>query len=269
MSVFSDILGDARAAVTQGTSNLSGAVQQLASGNLGGAIALLQDTGQDTLNAFADSGGTTYGDSLSGMNARGDAIQNWCWYCVLPVLNRNTAVSLGGVTPSSALPWYYVQKATLPQRSFNRESLSRNGHSAHYPDAYSVTDLLLEFFMGSDNKAQQYIKDWQGLVLGNKNAGVITNQGQWGLPVDYKKTINLVVLSVDRKILLNVKYFGCWPIDPNPLELVSGQGEPLSQPVSFAVEDVNVDIQTDSGLVDTLVNTARGYALTGINSVLS
>ena len=144
MSSLSDILGDGKSALQVGGNSITAAAQAAASGDIMGAIGILQNTPGDMINSIGSGGGTDYGDTGRAINARGDAVQNWCWYCIMPSLTDGNAISLFSMKPSVALPWYYVQKMNLPLRSFQVESISRNGYQAHYPESYSVNDLQLD-----------------------------------------------------------------------------------------------------------------------------
>ena len=249
MSVFSDILGTATSTGIISPSFSSGAALRSSAKGLADTL----------INTALTGGSSTPGNDFAGINARSDAIQNWCWYCLMP--------SIQGQTTSASLPWYYVQKANLPLRTFDRDTVKRNGHDVHYAEGYKVGDLSLEFFMDSSNASQLYLYAWQSLILGNANPAVAANQGLWGLPAAYKKTINVVVLSMDKKILLNVKYLNCWPVDPSALDLVSGSAEAMSQPITFAVEDVSIEIHNTQGTIQSLINSTVSTVGNALNSL--
>lgn len=127
--------------------------------------------------------------------------------------------------------------------------------------------------MDSDNIAQQYIQAWQSLILANKNPKIAANQGAWGYPSTYMKDINLVVLSVTRRQLLNVRYINCWPSELGALELTSGESQVLVQNVTFMTEDVEVTVNNDRSLVDTLIASSSGLSsgslAGGLNAAIS
>jgi T4-like virus tail tube protein gp19 len=272
MPSIADYLGAAGSALKGTGATL---VNQLAQGNIEGAISgALQAPGQ-LLGSLGSFGGTSLGDDFAGINARGDAVQSWCWYAVMPDINNNSALSVGVVAginvgaPVVSLPWYYVQTANLPMRQFSLDTIKRNGHSVHYAQSYEVGTLTLGLFMDSSSKAHQYIKAWQGQVMANANPKSVQNQGNWGYPAAYKKDIVLVVLSVDKKVLLNVKLINCWPTEPSAVELTSGEATPLVQTINFAVEDVDITVNNDKGLLDTLIGTATGYATSALTGALN
>jgi hypothetical protein len=280
MSSLSDFIGAASSSLKNaGISSITSAAGQIAQGNLSGAVSDLFNEPQQALATLGASGNTSFADDFSGLQKRGDAIQNWCWYAVLPDITNPNALSspsglilgqaISSAQPIVSLPWYYVQSANVPQREFNVESFKRNAHDVHRPNGYSVGALTLGLFMDSTNKSHQWLKAWQSLVMSNLNPKVVANQGNWGYPSSYMKDITLVVLSVTKQVLLNVKLINCWPTLPAALELISGEAAGLVQEVTFSVEDVDITVNNDKGLLDTLINTATGYASSAITGVLS
>ena len=275
MSSLNTVIGNAkRGFVDSVSANGKNSLSLLAQGNLEGAVSNLLAAPGEALNAAITGSAASPGDGLGGINARGDAIQNWCWYCTLPPVTSSSALSfdlgislLGNIGPLIALPWYYVQTANVPARTFATDSIQRNGHAIHFPESYSVDDLTLGLFMDTTGKAWQYINAWQGLVMANQDPKYAGNQGMWGLPAQYKKDIKITILSVDRKQMLSVRYINCFPKNPAPLELVSSSSEALVVNVNFAVEDVYISVSNDKGLISNLLDTAKGYALGALSNV--
>lgn len=266
MGLISKTLGVAANAVkSSGKTALSSFVNKALQGNLKDALSGLKDAPGQLLDNAGSFGQASPGDALRGMNARGDAMQNWCWYCLLPSLTSSSSKSFLGFKKSVALPWYYVQRTNTPFRTIETESIRRSSHNVVLPTSYSVGTLTLEFFMDSNNEAQNYLKTWSALVLGADDPAKMSNRGVWGLPATYKKDINIYVLSVNKKVLLNFKYMGCWPTDPQALELTSDDASVLSHSVTFSVEDVSVSVMNDKGVIDNLLSTAQGYAMSALS----
>jgi hypothetical protein len=261
----SNILGGAKSQVVNGAGT---ALSQLAQGDVKGAIASLNQTAGDLVTNAADRGAADFGDDLGGMNARGDAMQNWCWYCLLPSIQNANAISLPFAgAPSMTLPWYYVEEATLPQRAFTHKQIDRNGHIANYVEGYTTDGLSLTFFLDSSNRSLMYLNAWCGQMVGNKDASNIENRGVWGLPKNYKKDITMIVTDVTKKTLITAKYFGCMPKDPSTLDLVSGQADRLKMKVDFAIDDVQITLQSADGLLSQLLTTAEGYGMSALQGV--
>lgn len=273
MSSLSDFLGAAQTSLKgEGQTLGSAAIGSLAQGDVGQAISTLAYAPSQLASTLGSSGGTSFGDDLRGISRRGDAVQSWCWYMVMPDIPDTSAVPLGSIgtivggQPLISCPWYYVQTANLPLRTITTESVKRNGHDAHRPSGYNVGQLSVGLFLDSESKAHQYLKAWQGLVLANSTAKVVQNQGNWGYPSSYMKDITLVVLSVRRNLLLNVRFINCWPTELTPVDFTSGEATALVQAVNFMVEDVDITVNNDKGLIDTLISTASGYGLSALSS---
>lgn len=250
MSFISDILGAAKDNFKGGVAT---AVNQLGTGDVSGALGSLQDIPGTLLNNLAARGSATFGDGFSGINAREDAVQDWNWYCILPRVGNAT------------LPWYYVTGANTPFRKFNVESLKRNGHTVHYPESYETTGTLqLKFFVDTSSRSANYLKNWQRLVVNDANPSQSANQGLWGLPASFKKSITIAVMSVTRKDLLIFKYLGSFPSDPSQFELGAGSANPLELTVDFQIEDVDLTVRNGLGLLENIKDELKGRAISAL-----
>lgn len=201
------------------------------------------------------------GDSFAGIHARGDALQNWCWYALMPSLQNNGY--------NNDLAWYYIQTANLPERTINVDSVNFGGHPVHFPESYSVDPLQLGLFMDNRNESSRYIQAWRELVLQNGDPNISdSNKGMWGLPAKYKKNIDIVVLNTEKMIALNLKYTRCWPTVSTNTELTSGQGEAMIKTVSFVAEDVYVSVFDAQGIVEPSKEADQSGYTTGLSGGL-
>jgi hypothetical protein len=252
MSFVSNILGGAKDEFKGGIAN---AVNEVGRRGLNADLSNIAEIPGNLISNVGLRGGAAFGDGFNGLQNIRDVVQDWCWYCVLP--------EIGGMQ----LPWYYVSGANAPFRNFQVETLKRNGHSVHYVESYEVSGpLTLKFVVDGSSKSNVYVKRWQGQILWDYDPSQSFNQGVWGMPSGYKKTITLVVMSVARKELLTFKYFGCFPTNPQAFELGAGSSNPLELSVEFQVEDVDITIRNDLGFLENLKESAKGlaiWALTG------
>lgn len=255
MSFVSDILGSAKDNIKGGIAN---AGSQLLTGDISGALSTVAGIPGSLLSNIGARGSAAFGDGFSGIHARKDAVQDWCWYCMLPRMDGKD------------LPWYYVTGANTPHRKINVESLKRNGHQVHYAESYEPSgNLQLKFFVDSSSKSHYYLKAWLGQIVGDANPALAVNQGLFGYPSKYKKTITIAVMSVARQELLVFKYYGCFPTDPQALELGSGSTTPLELTVEFQVEDVDLIVKNGLGFIENLKDQAKGLAMDAIGGGLS
>ena len=176
------------------------------------------------------------GNSLAGLGKRGDAIPSWSWFVLLPTIG------------SINLPWYYIQKTNFPQKSFSEDTLVINSHNVSFPSGINIDDLEMEFFLDTKNAANDYLNNWISLVAGNSDSP--NNQGNFGLPSLYKKTIQIVVQSAAKETIVVSTYDRCWPLSRAAIDLNS-ESSVIAQSVTFKVEDVKVD------LYNTALNTTR------------
>jgi len=264
MISVSDILGNAASEVKGG---LGSALNQATSGDIAGAVTTIVDTASGLGAGLSNQSGAGYGDDFAGMQAREDAMQSWCWYAIMPLIVNQNTVAVASMNPTASLPWYYVEDAQLPQRQIESKTVDRNGHSVSYAESYRVDGLSLTLFMDNANKAHNYLKAWQALIVGNTDPTKQNNQGIWGFPAQYKKDITIVVTSVTKKKLLSFKYTGCYPTNLDQLQLDSGQSNRLKQQVSFNCDDVGVTVMNLNGPLQNLISTATGYGLTALNGM--
>lgn len=246
MSFVSNILGAAKGDFSGSVANV---VNDLGRGDLQGAVDTLAGTPERLIAGLGAQRGVPYGDGFRGIHKLRDIVQDWCWYCVLPEINGTT------------LPWYYVGSANTPFRNLVVETLKRNGHSVHFVESYELNALTLKFVVDGSSKSSQYIKSWQAQILQDRDPSQAVNQGIWGMPAAYKKTITLVVMSVSRKELLTFKYYGCFPSTPQPLELGAGSSTPLELTVEFQVDDLQITARNDLGLLENISDSLQGLAI--------
>lgn len=251
MTFVSDILGTAKDNISGG---IAVATAQVLAGDGVGAINTLAGLPANLLSNVKARGSASFGDGFAGINARKDAVQDWCWYCILP--------DIDGVS----LPWYYVTSANTPYRKIVTEAIKRNGHTVNLPDSYEMSgNLQLKLFVDSSSLSYAYAKKWMSKVLADDNPAIAVNQGIWGYPQAFKKSVTIAVMSVDRKDLLLFKYLGCFPSDPQALELGSGSETPLELTLDLPVDDVDLTVMNSLGFIQNLKDQAKGMAMDALD----
>jgi hypothetical protein len=68
---------------------------------------------------------------------------------------------------------------------------------------------------------------------------------------------------------MNIKYINCSPSDLQAFDVVSDTSGLLTTSLTLKVEDVDVTLSNDIGLVDSLSNLSGGYAMSAISSIAS
>ena len=247
------------AAINAGVSGAVGAASAAITGDFQGAAERLFDIPGAAMGAIGDvlgvasgaalenpgvsysmssDGGIGEGNALYGALSRADPLMSIGWYAQLPVLQPP------GMAPAT-LPWYYVETANTPFRTFDDHSIFRAGHHQHFASKYSVDNLSLGFYADSAGNSLSYLRAWQASIisptgLGNYNAG----SGNWYPPKYYKRPIFIYLLDPARMQIAIIQYVNCWPINIDSLSLESDNSSRLILNVNFSVDDVFV-ITTD------------------------
>lgn len=247
------------------------------------------------------------GNDLAGVYARSDPLLSFCWYAQLPVINSGSTQQSSSNTPGSSiistitnglagaatsllkstlggsvatasaanLPWYFVEEAALPFRSFVQKSIFREGKERHYPDKYSVGNLRLAIYADTANVSMQYLQAWNNNILtpfSSKTSSSLA--GGWGRPSDYKKSIYIYLLDAAKNALIIVEYQGCWPMTLADYSL-DGASNRVVNHVDFSVDDVFVNqLALPGGIVNSILQNSVINPLTSaingtVNSLTS
>ena len=269
-----DVLGQAKSEFTSIVTQPGGISSAIAQWNLQGPGSLID------MNSllYSSTNGINPGDALAGALARPDPIQAYCWYAQMPILTPATiqaaATSLGGTIGESIggmfgqtmsslgstagsvfggvlagnvagaqLPWYYVESANLPLRTFTPVDVFREGRNRKYPISYDVGELRMGIYMDCDNNALTYLQAWQNAILRPFNATAAASQGGgFGRPIAYKKPIRIFILSVDRSEIAIFTYSECWPSSVDNFAMTSGTPDRIIAEVTFSVGDVFISV---------------------------
>jgi hypothetical protein len=280
--------------------NAPAAVFQGVTQGLGGFASALGLSSPGT-SAFSTDGGISPGNSLAGASARPDPLLSFTWYAQLPVISSGSTQSssgsvagsalsglagsilnplgnalssaLGGSVATSAsaqLPWYYVEEATCPFRTYETISIFREGRDRKYPSKYNVDNLRLGIYADSQNKAFSYLQAWNNNILTPFSSSTSTSAaGGWGRPTDYEKSIFVYLLDANNQMLTILEYTECWPVSIDQYSLDSGSSTRIINQVNFSVGDVIINVIPVSANVSAsvLANPGSNILSTAINSL--
>lgn len=253
------VVGGVNSAISAGLTDVRQAADLAMHGNFSGALEKLASGPFDVMGSLASSFGLSSGskltkansdptNSLSGALARSDPLTNFDWYCVLP-----DVTPLGGSTKE--LPWYFVEEATPPFRSFDQRAIYRQGRNKHYPAMYSVDTLRLAIYADISNKAQDYLQAWEGAIVSNTSSSDSELKGGgYGRPIDYKKTIRIFLVNPMKQQVLQLEYIECWPTSRDAYTLESGSSGRLVNNVTFSVGDVFVTLYGASKMSSSVLS---------------
>jgi len=276
MNVQSQINGGINRASSSAVNGLRSAAMSALTGDFSGAQSKLlgipndmtkASFGSDPSFASLAQGQANPGNPFQGINARQDALLNFNWFCMPPLL------------PGVTLPWYYVEAGTLPFRVIETQDVYRRGHFEKIPKTYSVSGLQLTFFLDNSMQTMMYLKRWQDLVLRYGKAADYANQGKWGRPhapgdMGFYRNIPVSILSVNRQEVMTITYYDAWPTNIDSLQVVSDASGRLMATVDFATNDVDIDVMSassSSGLQSAMQskspNGLMGFGLNTLSKV--
>jgi len=258
---------------------------------LGGSGSSASMSTPGTVSQLSNNGGIVPGDSLTGAQARPDPMLSFTWYAQLPVINPGSTQSVAGASATSILqniassvtstltsslggsvatanaaqlPWYYVEEANLPFRTYETKSIFREGRDRHYPSKYSVGDLRLSIYADSQNNAFQYLQAWNNTIITPFAATASAAMGGgWGRPSDYKKPIYIYMLDITNNVLAIVEYVECWPVSIDSYAMDSASSSRIVNHVTFSVGDVFIN------LMGVSINLVKGVLANPTNNVLT
>lgn len=238
----------AQSAISTGINGVRGGVSDILRGNFSGGVEKILSTPSDVMGSLSKNfglstggkltnpGGVAVGNSLEGALARSDPQMSYNWYCIPPTVN-----ALDG--PQVALPWYFVEEATLPFRTFNVDSYFYQGRQKHLAGNYDLDDLQLAFYADTTNEALIYLQAWQGAVVKPYTSKDRTSSGGgYGRTKDYYRDIPIYLLSPDRKVLCEILYTECWPKTIQSYSMNSGSSERIVNHVTFSTGDVFITL---------------------------
>lgn len=189
-----------------------------------------------SVSSFSSTaGGVAPGNALAGALARPDPLLSFLWYCQLPTLIGD------GIAAN--LPWYFVEEAVPPFRTYETRQVYREGRPRTFAGKYSVSDLQLTFYLDVGGQALTYLTAWDNLIVAPFDArDSVLQGGQYRMPSLYKKDITLYLLNVNKQELVQLLYIECWPTNLNSLTLQSQASERLTTQVNFSVGDVFMSV---------------------------
>lgn len=229
--------GAVSGAVNGGLGAIRGAVAKAITGDFSGALTQLEQGPANFMSALglgtgvAGSGPGGAINPLQGALSRADPLMSFQWYCQLP------AITPVGGAEFPALPWNYVEEATVPMRGFDVRAVFAQGRNRHYAGVYNVDQLNLHFYADVENKALAYLQAWQQAILAPFSASDYTKGGGYGRPSGYQRPIRIYIVAPDYSTVFYVDYVECWPVNLDALQLDSGSSNRLTFNVNFSVGD--------------------------------
>jgi hypothetical protein len=98
---------------------------------------------------------------------------------------------------------FYVERITLPIKGVAYEPAAFNAGERKFPAARTLDTLGITFIEDTSYNVFQYLMAWK--------QAVVDDYGNFGLPKDYKKKIQLDSLDEQGNVILSFSYSYCSP----------------------------------------------------------
>jgi hypothetical protein len=121
--------------------------------------------------------------------------------------------------------------ATFPKTPANPRF--NGGSNSYFPGTTDIDGLSISFRETYDYRVTKWLNEWRLLVFDQKD-------GTYGMPINYKKTINVVYFGAGSNKPKDSEYLGCWPTDKGPFSCdYSDETGRLIVEVQFSVDSMN------------------------------
>lgn len=142
-----------------------------------------------------------------------------------------------------------VETVSFPHNTINSTTRQIQGSYKHYPNFLDADQCNLSLYEDDGYNMTQYLYTWQQKV--------VSNDGVYGLPGDYKKSVILEGYDAMNILLptITLRLNGCWPTLIHPFDLNYTDGGFVTVGVSLSVDP---PVIIESSLISTSVTTALG-----------
>lgn len=185
------------------------------------------------------------GISLADGKARPDPAISWRWFCQVPTpqaMKTSLSVGMGLYAP----PATYLEVASLPHMNAGVNQVFVQGRYNYYPKSFDVTAFDVTFYEDKDFRVYNFLQLWRNLV--QVWQGPSDQWGNYGLPKDYKQTLNFFLLDYQGLAALQIRYEGVWPMVIANFDLHNDVSDRIRTHVTFAADNCYPVNQTNSGI---------------------
>lgn len=162
--------------------------------------------------------------ALSKLSARGDPVLSIDWLAYI-------------TEPEGGIPIdpYYIDAVQTSSLRAQTRTVYRAGIDKNYAGPLSVDNLTISLYTDSSGKAPKFASSWFYAVYDQRN-------GNFRLPKEYKKNIQVVFFDSAKIALYSFTFVGCYPTSLPSYSLEGGNPTPLSTQLDLSVDDILIDV---------------------------
>lgn len=159
------------------------------------------------------------GFTLDQAHERSDPLLDFLWWC------PDASLPFG-------LPSNFLESVDIPFNNIASNTVFSGSGYLCYPGTHSIDAFNMTLYEDSAARAVNYIKEWKSKV---KNF----SDGSYGLPIDYKRDMNVELLTTTGDVALRCKLIGIWPTTTSPFALNYTSSGRLVVTQTFAIDDIS------------------------------
>ena len=202
-----------------------GGSQGQAAGDLLQQTNNLRNVTPDTFEQFLRGMTSTYGE-----DARESPIQ---WSPNDPILSHQWAAYIPNVLDDST----YIQSISTPSIRYDQQTRYVSGKVHNYAGVMSLDDISMTLYTEASGYMPSLLSQWVRAIR--------SQEGLYNLPIEYKRTVIVVLLDQTNTIVAEFRYNGAWPTSWNSYQLQYGPASILATEISLSVDDVSFKIASD------------------------
>jgi len=178
---------------------------------------------------------------LQKLNARLDPIPSYDWIAVILDSSLSTA---------SQMPWEYIDAITIPDLSVEPKDQFFNGTNRKFAGHLNTGGASIDFYTDRSGSAFNYADYWM--------RSTFRQDGFYSLPSKYKKDIVVFVLDSKRKIVVDFRLCGCFPLSRDAHALAGD--DLMKTTLQLSVDEVFINYDSDFTAAKANIESMFGSA---------
>lgn len=152
-----------------------------------------------------------------------DPTPSWRFFCTLPTVPGST---LQGQTLS-----FFIERMTAPQVGIEFEPVAFNSGTRQFPNQRTVDSITMVLAEDTKYSVIRYLRAWKNLI--------IDDNGNYGLPAQYKMPIQLQPFDSTGKSNMTFSWSGCCPSHVDAYDFDGSTTKHVTCSVTFVVDGMD------------------------------
>lgn len=175
-------------------------------------------------------------NQLQKFNTRPDPLMTHEWIAmVLP--HR--------VSSDMIIPWHYIDTIDMPELTIEAMSQKRNGKAVHYASFPAINTFQMGVYADTAGESFNMVNYWL--------RSTYRNDKYFGLPRDYKRSVQVYVYDPTRKVVVDFLIKGCFITSANNPKLDATAGV-QTHDLTLSCDDIFVNYESDLSAIKTSVD---------------